>query len=52
MKSHKVGKDLLAIKKNFHAYRPAIAGLSFKMFWISFAITLSFILSQVYLLLH
>ena len=53
MKGHKVGQDSLSIrlKRNFHTYRMHIASSSAKMFWASVVITLSFILSQAYLIL-
>lgn len=51
MKAHKVGNDLLALKKNFHTHRKSIAFVSAKMFWFSIAVTVSFIVSQVYLVL-
>ncbi len=46
----KVGSDLEAVKKNFQRYKPEIVIISRKMFWLSIAITLSFVISQVYLL--
>ena len=49
MKSHKVGQDLFSLKRNWQAYRPSIAKASFKMFWLSLAITISFIISNLYL---
>lgn len=50
MLSHKVGEDILRAKRNFHIYRKDIAKTSSHMFWISIAISLSFVISQVYLL--
>lgn len=49
MKAHKVGNDLLTFKRKFHAYRPSVLEVSQKMFWFSVAVTISFILSQMYL---
>lgn len=46
----KVGSDLEAVKKNFQTYRPNIASSSHAMFWISIAITLSYVISQIYLM--
>jgi len=51
MLSHKAGKDIVNFKKNFQTYKPSVAKVSFKMFWVSVAITASFILSQVYFVL-
>lgn len=49
MNAHKVGNDLLTLKRKFHAYRPSIASVSQRMFWLSVAVTISFLLSQAYL---
>lgn len=45
----KVGEDILRAKKTFQIYKPSIASASARMFWVSIAITLSFVISQVYL---
>lgn len=37
------------LKKNYQTYRPFMASASAKMFWVSIAITLSFVISQTFL---
>ncbi|MCL5010392.1 MAG: hypothetical protein M1289_02205 [Patescibacteria group bacterium] len=50
MKTRKVGQDLASIiKRNYQVYKPSIAPVSLKMFWLSIAVTISFVLSQIYL---
>lgn len=49
MFSHKVGRDLATLRKNFQTYKPVISPVSRLMFWASVVITISFMISQVYL---
>lgn len=43
------GGNDFAVRRNFQKYKPYMAGSSRQMFWASLAITLSFILSQAYI---
>lgn len=43
-------QDYMSLRRNFQKYRGSIAVVSHRMFWVSLAITASFLLSKLYLL--